>query len=97
MIAVDGTIFAFGFSKKYDNSLLLIGVSHMTNLPVSMSTSGALLLHISVRFFTFHMKAVLLFYRLPLSILEINSDKTESRLAAASNYCTGHSVNNTLK
>ncbi len=45
-IAVEGMIFAFCFSKKYDISLLFlsnvwyqIGVGHSTDLPVSMSAS----------------------------------------------------------
>jgi hypothetical protein len=41
-----GTIFAFGFSKKYDISLLLMNVGYWicvgqsTDLPVLMPTSG---------------------------------------------------------
>ncbi len=44
-IAVEGTIFAFGFLKKYDLSILSkvgyqIGVGHSTDLSVSMPNSG---------------------------------------------------------
>jgi hypothetical protein len=55
MVTVEGTIFAFIFSKKYNLSLLLMEswvldrCRHLTGLPVSMPTSAPPLSHVCLQ------------------------------------------------